>query len=592
MSRPWQIWVVAGICLAIGVAAMSWTSFTVLRLDRAETEARANARLEESIRLALWRMDASMAELIGVENARPHSAYNSFYQTERAYTKLYTEIQKGEVLVPSPLLVGREDHIKLHFQIGPDGKVTSPQVPSGNMRDIAEVKYVSHEKIVESEKSLKQFQSLVPSPAMSCAAALQTPTNDFIDNISQGQQEQQEIANDTPRQWQNFRNNLELQKRSKSAYAGYRKQASNDIQVKRSPIQTGIMKPIWIGDELVYARKISQNGKDTIQGFWIDWPGVQKWLLDDIRDLFEEVRLDPVKETNPATPLRMLASLPARLVPGQTVVGIDSSDSPIRLTLFIAAACLAVATVAVIVLLFGVVTLSERRGAFVSAVTHELRTPLTTFRMYSEMLADGMVKDESKRRQYLNTLCVEADRLSHLVENVLSYARLERGRARGQIEEIQLSEIVERVKERLIARAEQNGMLVDVTAEADMPKVRTDASAVEQILFNLVDNASKYAQEAEDKTIHVETTRNGTAGILRVRDHGPGIEGPDAARLFQPFTKSAAEAAHTAAGVGLGLALSRRLARQLGGDLKLENGGQQGASFALTLPLSASTNSA
>ncbi|MDP6502124.1 MAG: ATP-binding protein, partial [Planctomycetota bacterium] len=79
---------------------------------------------------------------------------------------------------------------------------------------------------------------------------------------------------------------------------------------------------------------------------------------------------------------------------------------------------------------------------------------------------------------------------------------------------------------------------------------------------------------------------------LRVRDHGPGIEGPEAARLFQPFTKSAAEAAHTAAGVGLGLALSRRLARQLGGDLQLENGGQQGASFALTLPLSASTNSA
>jgi signal transduction histidine kinase len=584
MSRPWQIWIIAGICLAIGVAAMSWTSLTVLRLDRAETEVRANAEIEENVRLALWRMDAAMAELIGTENARSHSAYNAFYQAERAYTKMYAEIQKGEVLVPSPLLVGEEEHIRLHFQITPEGKVTSPQVPSGNMRDIAEVKYVSHEKIVESEKVLKQFQSLSPAPAMACAAALQAPTNEFIYNTSQGQQEQQQLLNDGSVLWQAQRNNLELQKRSKSASAGYRQAANKEILVKRSPVNTGIMKPIWIGDELVYARKISLGGKDTIQGFWIDWPGVQKWLLDDVRDLFKEARLEPVKETNPATPLRMLASAPVKLEHGQPAAGIATSNSPIRLTLFIACTGLAIATVAVLALLFGVVTLSERRGAFVSAVTHELRTPLTTFRMYSEMLAAGMVKDESKRKQYLNTLCVEADRLSHLVENVLSYARLERGRARGQIEDVQLSEIVERIEERLSARAQQNGMQVEVAAD-EMPMVRTDSSAVEQILFNLVDNACKYATEAEDKTIHVETGRNGNAGILRVRDHGPGVQGSDAARLFQPFTKSAAEAARTAAGVGLGLALSRRLARQLGGDLKLENGGQPGASFALTLPL-------
>ncbi|MDA0841127.1 MAG: HAMP domain-containing sensor histidine kinase [Planctomycetota bacterium] len=587
MSRPWQIWVIAGICLAIGVAAMSWTSLTVLRLDQAETEARANARLEENVRLALWRMDAAMAEIIGVENARSHSAYNSFYQTERAYTKLYAEIQKGEVLVPSPLLVGEEKYIRLHFQISPEGKVTSPQVPSGNMRDIAEVKYVSHEKIVESEKVLRQFRSLVPASAL-VGTALQTPTNEFIYNISQGQQELQQIANDSPVLWQEQRNNLELQKRSKSAYAGFRKPGVEDVLVEQSVIETGIMKPVWIGDELVYAREVSQGGKVTIQGIWIDWPDIRKWLLDEIKDLFSEAQLEPVKETNPSSPLRMLASVPVRLAPGQPAVGIGPGDSPIRLTLFMACAGLVVAMVAVITLLFGVVALSERRAAFVSAVTHELRTPLTTFRMYSEMLAEGMVKDESKRKQYLNTLCVEADRLSHLVENVLSYARLERGRSGGQIEDVHLSEIVERIEERLAARAEQNGMRVEVDVSAKMPKVRTDSSAVEQILFNLVDNACKYAAEAEDKTIHVETGSNGFAGILRVHDHGPGIERSDAARLFQPFTKSATEAAHTAAGVGLGLALSRRLARQLGGDLKLENGGQPGASFALTLPLSTS----
>ncbi len=75
-------------------------------------------------------------------------------------------------------------------------------------------------------------------------------------------------------------------------------------------------------------------------------------------------------------------------------------------------------------MLRGVLALSERRASFVSAVTHELRSPLTTFRMYAEMLAEGMVRDEQQRDRYLSTLRQEADRLSHLVDNVLQYARL------------------------------------------------------------------------------------------------------------------------------------------------------------------------
>ena len=77
----------------------------------------------------------------------------------------------------------------------------------------------------------------------------------------------------------------------------------------------------------------------------------------------------------------------------------------------------------------GALSLSERRGTFVSAVTHELRTPLTTFRLYTEMLDEGMVASGESQRNYMKTLRSEADRLGHLVENVLSFARLERGRA-------------------------------------------------------------------------------------------------------------------------------------------------------------------
>ncbi len=114
--------------------------------------------------------------------------------------------------------------------------------------------------------------------------------------------------------------------------------------------------------------------------------------------------------------------------------------------------------------------------------------------------------------------------------------------------------------------------------------VRVNVSIVDQILSNLVDNAIKYAGKAEDRRIHLNAVAAGRWLKLTVRDHGPGLAPQVIRRLFQPFSKSAQDAAHSAPGVGLGLALSRRLARSLGGDLGLQENGPDGACFALTLP--------
>jgi signal transduction histidine kinase len=263
--------------------------------------------------------------------------------------------------------------------------------------------------------------------------------------------------------------------------------------------------------------------------------------------------------------------------------------SPVRTALAVAWLCMLLAALAVAVLLHGTVSLSERRAAFVSAVTHELRTPLTTFKMYSEMLAEGMVPEETKRQSYLSTLCSEANRLSHLVENVLAYARLERGSARSRVERVSLGQLLDRVKPRLDQRAAQVEMRVVVNSDerALGTVVHVDASAVEQILFNLVDNACKYAAPtATEKLIHLEALPDGKFAMLRVRDHGQGISAEGAKRLFQPFSKSAHEAALSAPGVGLGLALCRRLSRSMGGDLRLDALVRDGACFVLSLPLS------
>lgn len=349
------------------------------------------------------------------------------------------------------------------------------------------------------------------------------------------------------------------------------------------------MKPVWMGTALVLARRVSVGGRDYVQGCWLDWPVIEKWLVESVNDLLPRADLEPSPAEGTYEAGRMLAGLPVRLVPGEVTGNPTSRLTPMQLSLVIAWSCLILAAAAVAALLRGALSLSERRGAFVSAVTHELRTPLTTLRMYTEMLAEDMVSSAEKARGYVLTLRQEAERLGRLVENVLAYAGLEARRARGRVETATVGELIERVKDRLLQRAEQSGMKLVVGCEAEMLSVRAraDRSAVEQILFNLVDNACKYAASAANREIHLEAGRRGRSVFLRVRDHGPGIAKRDARRLFRPFSKSAWEAAHSASGVGLGLALSRRLARRLGGDLRLDENASEGASFVLTLPASA-----
>ena len=269
------------------------------------------------------------------------------------------------------------------------------------------------------------------------------------------------------------------------------------------------------------------------------------------------------------------------LLPGSPAGGPVAVASPVRWSMLAAWAGVLLAALA----LESVMALSERRRVFVSAVTHELRTPLTTFRMYTDMIAEGMVPSEQKREECLARLRGEAERLSHLVENVLFYSRVETGRASASVEPLRLRPFLERQVEVLREQAERSGLRVelDVGNETEELTVRVDASAIEQILTNLFDNAIKYASDGE--LVRLQLRRAGREVVVVVEDRGPGLSRRDRRRLFQPFSKSDREAAQSAPGTGLGLALSRRLARAMGGDLRLDASHAHGACFLLTLPL-------
>jgi signal transduction histidine kinase len=618
MNRPWHTWSIFGICLAVLLAAMGWVSLTAVRLDRAQEETAQQAEVEERVRLALWRMDSALAALVIEESARPYYAYRSFHATERAYTKGYASIKQGDVLVPSTLLTYSPTNVLVHFQLNEDGRLTSPQVPLGNERVLAENSYVSREKIEAASSRLSQLQKILdqqaapePEPMTSSLSRSSSylaptrkplkngdllidvcstvPTNPVNADIAAARQPTQQQERQNP-QSQMLRNSAEWNARANASQqqAAPNEPPQNYIAPAELNLSEGPLKPVWLGPALVLARRVAVNGRILIQGCWLDWEQLRTSLLGNVRDLFPAANLQPVSAlSGENTDPRRLAALPARLITGPVEGQPIPFWSPIRFSLVIAWACVLLAAIAVGVLLNGAVSLSERRGAFVSAVTHELRTPLTTFKMYSEMLAEGMVPDEEKRRRYLTTLCSEANRLSHLVENVLAYARLERGSARGRVEKVTVQTLIERVKPRLVERAEQAGMklVVEASDHALQRVVHLDVSAVEQILFNLVDNACKYAApNASEKMIHLEASPKGKFAMLRVRDHGQGLTHEAARRLFQPFSKSAHEAAHTAPGVGLGLALCRRLSRSMGGDLRLDPLVRDGACFVLMLP--------
>jgi signal transduction histidine kinase len=352
-------------------------------------------------------------------------------------------------------------------------------------------------------------------------------------------------------------------------------------------IREGISHPLWIEGSLVYARRVTIEDEQFVQGCLLDWPAIKTRLLDEIADRLVGADLVPIDDEDGSAggdmrDGRMLAMLPVRLVvPSMVEPPMSAVSIPVEI--YVAWGGVLLAALAVAGLLLGVMTLSERRAAFVSAVTHELRTPLTTFRMYSEMLAEGMVRDEADRQHYLQTLRNEADRLTHLVENVLSYARVERGRPGGKATNFHVAPLLERVADRLEDQVNRAGMRLVVDATSDAI-AHADASAVEQIVVNLIDNAAKYAVGGDDGRIHLQATTADGDVEIKVRDHGPGIDRKEARRLFRPFCKSAKDAAGTAPGVGLGLALSRRLASAMGGSLRLDGAENEGACFVLRLP--------
>jgi len=552
-------------------------------------EARADAQRQESLRLALWRMDSLLAPLVAQEAARPYSQYSGLLRANPLSNRLANATLPAAPPAPSPPVGYPSDLFRIYFQIGPDDIVTSPEVADSIPVRIATSGPATGDSLAAARDALARLRANLRRESLlkELGQTTRAETGEVvvarrpgIPGLSPADRTTQEFT--VRQQMANLAQNA-IQSQFPPADRG------GDLTVRQSPLI-----PMWYaglgdGPELLFVRSVTAGPLQTIQGIWADWPRLKRWLLKAAEDVLPGADLKPVIVGGSFPPSRLLASLPAILdPPAAASAGSNGAPAltPTRLTLLAAWLAIAAAVTAVGLVFRAVMVLGERRLQFASAITHELRTPLTTFRMYSEMLANGMVRDEQRRQDYLATLSREADRLAALVENVLLYARIEQNRAAIRAEPLTVCELLERVRPRLARRAQDSQMelVVDDGCRGDAT-LSVDCQAVEQILFNLVDNSCKYAGSAADRRLHLGVrTRPGTVEML-YRDHGPGIPPAEERRVFEAFRRADRDAHSAAPGIGLGLALARGLARELNGDLKLLRLNDAGAAFSLTLPM-------
>jgi two-component system phosphate regulon sensor histidine kinase PhoR len=221
-------------------------------------------------------------------------------------------------------------------------------------------------------------------------------------------------------------------------------------------------------------------------------------------------------------------------------------------------------------------SLQERRlnalkSDFIANVSHELKTPLSVVRMFAEMLLTQRVNSPEKQRQYLEMICRESERLSSLIENVLDFAALERGKQKYEREEADLAEIVARGVETVRQRSEN--LEVRVNIPEMVPRVLVDPQAVLLAVINLLDNAIKYG---EGTPVEVTLLVRPREVWVQVRDHGPGIPVEETRRVFDRFYR-VRKPGQQIRGSGIGLSLVKHIADAHGGTARAENAADGGA---------------
>lgn len=227
--------------------------------------------------------------------------------------------------------------------------------------------------------------------------------------------------------------------------------------------------------------------------------------------------------------------------------------------------------------------LARMKSDFVSNVSHELRTPLSLIRMFAETLQMGRAQTEEKRQEYYSTIVQETERLTHLVNNVLNFSRIESGKKQYHFREVHLTSIVKHVLSSYEQHIGELGFTLDRHLVENLPHIWADPDAVMEALINVIDNAVKFS--ARGGTIRIATGTIPGRVFVEVQDQGIGIPKEYQEKIFDKFYRVSSGLTSESKGSGLGLTLVKHIVDAHNGEVSVESDVGKGALFRLSFPL-------
>ncbi|HEX6750365.1 MAG TPA: PAS domain S-box protein [Longimicrobium sp.] len=226
---------------------------------------------------------------------------------------------------------------------------------------------------------------------------------------------------------------------------------------------------------------------------------------------------------------------------------------------------------------------NRAKAGFLATMSHELRTPLNAMIGYVDLLLMGIPDPIPVSAQgHVERIRLASRHLLSIIEEILTFSRLEAGRERPELEEVDLASLASEVSAIIEPLAREKGLLFHVPAEIDPPTLRTDPRKLRQILVNLLGNAVKFTPGG---SVSFAVERADGAVLLHVRDTGVGVAPEHHELIFEPFRQVDDAKTRTVAGTGLGLTVSRELARLLGGDVTIAPAEGCGSVFTVRLPV-------
>jgi two-component system phosphate regulon sensor histidine kinase PhoR len=234
--------------------------------------------------------------------------------------------------------------------------------------------------------------------------------------------------------------------------------------------------------------------------------------------------------------------------------------------------------------LFNQKKLSEIKSDFINNMTHELKTPLATISLAIDALTnEKVIHDTDKIKIYSGMIKEENKRMNKQVEKILQAARLEKEEIKLTLQQLDAHQIISKVANNMALQVQEKNGTIDLRLAATDAVIEADEVHFSNIIFNLLDNAMKYSNDAPK--IFVETLKHGNGMFtIKIKDNGIGMDRETQARIFEKFYRAHTGNIHNVKGFGLGLSYVKAIVEAHEGKIKVESAPGKGSTFTITLP--------